>query len=157
MENAQTIHIHHTYRTSSLSSSLHNKPSWTFELLHANITTEWMHNFYFSHNMVTLNWNLTVEFSSLSGHTKFWNKSIHHVKHIFHKIMSTVIFLEYYLSKVNLAWVSTNQKVVAPDRISSKSILKFCKKLDTEVFDFLYICDIKWRSRSSKLISNCIA
>ena len=33
--NAQTIHIHHTYRTSSQASSLHNQPSRTFELLHA--------------------------------------------------------------------------------------------------------------------------
>ena len=33
--NAQTIHIHHTYRTFSKSSHLHNQPSLIFQLLYA--------------------------------------------------------------------------------------------------------------------------
>ena len=35
--NAQMIHICHNCRTSSQSSSLHNQPSQTFELLHATL------------------------------------------------------------------------------------------------------------------------
>ena len=31
------IYIRHTYRTSSQSSSLHNQPSWTSELLHSTL------------------------------------------------------------------------------------------------------------------------
>ena len=60
--------ICHTYRTSSQSSSLHNQPSQTFELLHATLRQNDCTSYSFPLNPVTLsenkgnsNWNQTVQ------------------------------------------------------------------------------------------------
>ena len=66
--NAQTIHIRHTYRTCSQSSSLLNQPSRTFELPHTNL----QHNDYFlkpvtsSEHRGHINWNQTLDVTVFS-------------------------------------------------------------------------------------------
>ena len=130
--NAQTIHTH---RTSSQSSSLHNQPSWKFELLP---TTLWQNDCISSSCLVTL-WpweNIKViqngiKLQSLVVFSTIQSVLTHdNVNITFHKNhISGVLSLEYYLHKTDLAWASTNQQVVTTYWISSKLILQLVRKL----------------------------
>ena len=84
--------------------------------------------------------------SQVSWHMVMLN--IDFINHI-----SRVLSLEYYLSKRNLAWASTNQQVGATHWISSKSICSSARKWSSCFFYFLYNYDLEWRIRSSKLMS----
>ena len=86
--------------TSLQSSSLHDQPSQTFELLHATLEQNDCKSSAFPVT-VTLrehqghsNWNQTVQFSSAQQHSEFETNRItsvpthDHIKRIFHKITS---------------------------------------------------------------------
>ena len=141
--------------------SLYNQLSWTSELLHTILQQNDCSNSSFP---VTLwwnhghsNWNQTesLVFSIMPGLKQIGSQVSWHiiaVKRIVQKNhISRVLSLKYYLcqKKVNLAWASTN-RLWQHTEFHPNRYLNLWENGHQSI-DFLYNCDLEWRSKSSKL------